>query len=185
VRVQVEHILASAIQLNRMIADLLDVSRIESRRLTLDCQLVDFPAFVRTVVERSAALTAGHPVRVTIVGEIPPLELDPGRIEQVLGNLISNAAKFGYSDTEIVLAVERRDAEIEISVTNQGPGIAPEELPKLFRRYYRTAEARAAQVAGIGLGLYITKGLVEAHGGRIWAESIPGQTTTFRFTLRC
>src|SRR5258708_39103373 len=148
-----------------MIADLLDVSRIEARRLTLDCYSVDFPALVRAVVERTTALTKGHPVRVSIVDEIPQLELDPGRIEQVLGHLLSNAAKFGYPNTAIMLAVERRDAEIEVSVSNQGPGIAPAELPKLFRRFYRTSEARAAGVAGIGLGLSITKGLVEAHGG--------------------
>jgi PAS domain S-box-containing protein len=183
VRTRIEHILASVTQLNRMIADLLDVSRIDARRLMLDCRPVDFPALVRAVVERTATLTAGHPVRVTVAGAIPPLEIDSGRIEEVLGNLLSNAAKYGYPNTDIVVDVERRDADVEVAVTNQGQGIAPEELPKLFQCFYRTPQARAAGVAGVGLGLYITKGLVEAHGGRIWAESSPGQMTTFHFTL--
>jgi signal transduction histidine kinase len=72
---------------------------------------------------------------------------------------------------------------VEVGVSNSGPGIAPDELPRLFERFYRTREARAGERTGIGLGLYITRGLIEAHGGRIWAESIPGQVTTFRFTL--
>jgi signal transduction histidine kinase len=151
--------------------------------MMLDCHQGDLVALVRAVVERTAALTQGHPVRVDVAGEIPPLELDPERIEQILDNLLSNAAKYSYPTTEIVVEIERCGAAVEVSVTNQGDGIAPEELPRLFRRFYRTVEARAGQVAGVGLGLYITKGLVEAHGGRIWAESTPGQTTTFRFTL--
>src|SRR5262249_42073723 len=154
---QVEHILASVTQLNRMIADLLDVSRIEARRLALERRQVDFPTLVRAVVERNATLTTGHPVRVTVAVAIPPLEVDPGRIEQVLGNLLSNAAKYGYPDTDIEVDVERRDADVEVSVTNQGQGIAPAELPKLFQRFYRTPGARAAGVVGVGLGLYITK----------------------------
>jgi PAS domain S-box-containing protein len=183
VHVWVRHILASATQIDRMIADLLDVSRIEAHRLTLDCRQVDFPTLVRAVIERTAMVTKGHEVCVTIAGEIPQLALDPERIEQVLSNLLSNAAKYSFPDTEVLVDVERRNAAVEVAVTNQGPGIAPKELPKLFQRYYRTREARAGRVGGVGLGLYISKGLVEAHGGRIWAESIPGRTTTFRFTL--
>jgi PAS domain S-box-containing protein len=183
VKTRVEHILTSARQLNRMISDLLDVSRIEARRLVLECKLVDLPALVHDVVERTAEITRGHPVRVDVKCEIPLLEIDPIRIEQVLTNLLSNAAKYSYPGTPIELTLECRDREIDTSVTNRGPGISQEELPRLFTRFYRTPEARAAHVAGLGLGLYITKGLVEAHGGRIWVQSVPGQTTTFTFTL--
>ncbi|MBI4497865.1 MAG: PAS domain S-box protein [Chloroflexi bacterium] len=178
-----EHILAGARQLNRMITDLLDVSRIEARRLKLERQVVDLPALVETVVERTAAVTQGHPVRVAVMGDIPRLEADPGRLEQVLGNLLSNAAKYGYPDTEIRVEVERLNDEVRVSVANQGEGIAPEELPRLFERFRRTRIAQEQRITGLGLGLYITRGLVEAHGGRIWAESIPGRTTTFRFIL--
>ena len=78
---------------------------------------------------------------------------------------------------------ERRDDEVEVSVTDHGAGIPPSEIPRLFSRFYRTEAARAGKVSGLGLGLYISKGLVEAHGGRTWVESVPEKTTTFHFTL--
>lgn len=182
-RTRIDHIRSSARQLSRMIRDLLDVSRIEARRLALECVAVDLPALVRNVVARTAELTRGHPVRVDVIGSIPTLVVDPDRVEQVLTNLLSNAAKYGYPDTEIRLTVTCHRGVVDLSVANQGPGISPEELSRLFTRFYRTPEARAEKVAGLGLGLYIAKGLVTAHGGRIWAESTPGQTTMFHVSL--
>ena len=179
----VEHIRTSARNLNRMIADLLDVSRIEANRLTLKRRPLNLKTFVEPIVERMAAVTDGHPVQVEVGGPLPEVMADPGRIEQVLTNLLSNAAKYGEPGTPIAVRLESRAAETQVSVTNHGAGIAPDDLSRLFQRFYRTPEAREGKVAGLGLGLYITKGLVEAHGGRIWAESIPSQTTTFTFTL--
>jgi PAS domain S-box-containing protein len=179
----VEHVLSSAATLNQMIADLLDVSRVEARQLALRPQPTDLPSLVRSVVERSGRMLRHHPVRVTVQGSVLPLEIDPVRIEQVLSNLLSNAAKYGYPNTEIQVEIERRGQVVEVSVANQGEGIPPDELPRIFERFYRTAQARTGPVAGIGLGLTIAKGLVEAHGGRMWAESIPSQTTTFHFAL--
>lgn len=178
-----EHILASVRSLNKMVRDLLDVSRIEARRIVLNCRPTDLPSLIRAAVERMAAMTRGHAVVIQIRGAIPPAEVDPDRIEQVLGNLLSNAAKYSYPDSEIQLVVESRDGNAELAVSNRGPGISPDELPKLFTRFYRTREARAGPVVGLGLGLYISKGLVEAHGGKIWARSTPGETTTFYVTL--
>ncbi|WP_437712832.1 PAS domain S-box protein [Sorangium sp. So ce448] len=177
-----QHILASARQLNRMIDDLLDVSRLESRRLDLRRVEVDLPALIRATVERTADATRGHRVDVEVPDGVPPLLADPGRLEQVLTNLLSNAAKYGAPETPIRIAVERRSGEVLVVVENEGKGIAPDELPRLFTRYYRTRDAKAGGAAGLGLGLYIVRGLVEAHGGRIWAESAPGKTT-FQFTL--
>jgi len=182
-RKAVEHILTSARNLATMINDLLDVSRIETRRLQLNLQRVDLVTLIRATVERAAAVTEGHPLQVEVEGEIPAVQADSGRIEQVLMNLLSNAAKYSYPATEISVRVSRHAGDVQVSVTNQGPGITPEEMPRLFGRFYRTQGARAGRVAGLGLGLYIAKGLVEAHGGHIWAESIPGQTTTFNFAL--
>ncbi len=179
----IANVLTSVRNLDRMIGDLLDASQIEARRLKLKKQRVDFPSLVRGVVDRATAMTKGHTVRLEIKGDIPHLDVDPGRIEEILDNLLSNAAKYSYPDTEIGVEVARINGEIRVSVTNHGEGIAPNELPRLFTRFYRTREVRGKGVTGLGLGLYITRGLVEAHGGRIWAESIPGQTTTFRFTL--
>ncbi|WP_437742381.1 PAS domain S-box protein [Sorangium sp. So ce1504] len=177
-----QHILASATQLNRMIDDLLDVSRLESHRLDLKHAEVDLPALIRATVERTADAMRGHRVDVEVLDGVPPLLADPGRLEQVLTNLLSNAAKYGAPETPIRIAVERRSGAVLVAVENEGNGIAPDDVPRLFTRYYRTREAKAGGAAGLGLGLYIVRGLVEAHGGRIWAESAPGKTT-FQFTL--
>jgi signal transduction histidine kinase len=178
-----EYILSEARNLNRMIADLLDVSGIESRRLAIQLERTDLPSLIRGVLDRTQGVTAGHRVHLEVRGTIPPLALDPARIEQVLGNLLSNAAKYSEAAAPIGLGVERRATAVEVAVRNVGPGIAPDELSQLFQRFYRTREARVQGRPGIGLGLYIARGLVKAHGGRIWAESVPGQITTFRFTL--
>ena len=178
---------ASAQRLRRMISDLLDSSRIEAQRLKLEYQVVDLPALAATVVEETAALTAGHSVRLEVVGEIPRLIADPDRLEQILINLLSNAAKYSYPETEIVLRIESQETEILVTVTNQGDGIPDDALPRLFSRFHRLHRPHAEPSEGLGLGLYITKGLVEAHGGRIWVDSTgqarQGRTTTFCFTL--
>jgi|GEM_PF-3384990 len=178
-----DHILTSARQMNRMIADLLDVSHLETSRLVVKKQSIDLGSFVSAVVERVGEATLGHPVHLAIGEGIPPVEADPGRLEQVLGNLLSNAAKYGNPDTVIQVQVACQSGAVEVAVTNQGPGISKEALPRLFQRYYRTPSAREGPVAGLGLGLYITKGLVEAHGGQIRVNSTPGAETTFAFTL--
>jgi PAS domain S-box-containing protein len=183
VQAYADHILASAQQLKRMIADLLDASRIETRRLKLECQPIDLGALVRAIVERAAASMEGHEVSVTRQGELPTIEGDPARLEQVLVNLLSNAAKYGAPGGPIEVQIAVEETDVQVAVCNQGVGIAPDERDAIFTRYYRAKNAPGRRVAGIGLGLYIAKGLVEAHGGRIWVESIPGETTTFRFTL--
>jgi signal transduction histidine kinase len=166
-----------------MIADLRDLSQIDLRRLTLRRKPVDLPALVRDIVERSAELTKDHAVSVHIRGEIPTLELDPDRIEQVVVNLLSNAAKYSDAGCPIEVQITVAESDVEVAMTNRGPGIPPGELPAIFTRFYRAERDQGGGVPGLGLGLYIAKGLVEAHGGRIWAESLPGETTTFRFTL--
>ena len=179
----VNHILTASRNLNVMISDLLDVSRIEARRLRLQRRIVRLDRVIQAAVERAAVITGGHTLRVVVNGELPPVEVDPARIEQVLSNLLSNAAKYGFPDSDIVVTLERSNGEAEVSVTNQGPGISSEEMPRLFSRFYRTKGAQGGGVTGLGLGLYISKGLIEAHGGRIWVESVPDQTTTFSFTV--
>jgi len=130
-----------------------------------------------------ASITQGHLMTVREAGVSRTAWADPGRVEQVIANLLSNAYKYGAPGTEIRIDVEGREDEVEVTVTNRGRGIPPEELPRLFQRFARSKRSQAAGVAGIGLGLYICKGLVEAQRGRIWVESTPGETTTFHFTL--
>ena len=177
------HILTSAQQLNRMVEDLLDVSRIEARRLALERQPVDMGALVRSVVDRGAEITRGHVVTVVVHGAIPPIDADPGRVEQVLDNLLSNAAKYGDASTPIGVEVDAKNGCVRVGVTNRGRGIVEEDVCELFKRFSRTRAARDGRVTGVGLGLYIAKALVEAHGGTIEVESVPHETTTFRFTL--
>ena len=113
---------------------------------------------------------------------IPKVNADPIRIEQVFGNLLMNALKYSDPETAVEVQVRLVDDEVRVLVTNGGAGISADELPKLFERFYRSASARAGSARGLGLGLYIAKGLMEAQRGRIWGESRPGQTT-FQFAL--
>ncbi|TAK31870.1 MAG: PAS domain S-box protein [Chloroflexota bacterium] len=179
----VEGISSGSRRLDRMIADLLDVSRIEARRLTLQREQIDLPRLVQDIVQRTEELTKGHPVKVEVRDGIPRIEVDPDRAEQILVNLLSNAGKYSYPDTEITVEVERRGNDVMVSVTNLGPGVLPEDQENLFTRFHRTRQAKEEKVPGLGLGLYIAKGLVEAHGGRIWIESEPRNFATFRLTL--
>jgi PAS domain S-box-containing protein len=164
-----------------MIGDLLDTSRIEAQKLTLRREPTDVPHLVRDIVDAIIDGLDGHRVVVSVHGEPARASVDPARIEQVLVNLLSNAAKYGEPGSDIAVEVVNRITAIEIAVTNRGAGLRPEEQAKLFTRFYRAQPGCAER--GLGLGLYICKGLVEAHGGRIWVESIPGATTTFHFTL--
>ena len=179
----VEGLLSATRTIDRMVGDLLDSSRIETRRLQLAPETIDLGVLARDVVDRLSTSATNHRLRVDIAEPIPPLVADPTRIAQVIGNLVSNAAKYGEAGTEIRVEAAARDCVVEVAVSNRGVGIAPEDLPRLFTRFYRTDQARTGGVEGLGLGLYISRGLIEAHGGRIWAESIPGQVTTFRFRL--
>ena len=183
VRDALEEIAVSSRRMGRMISDLLDVSRIEARRLALEREPVDLSFLVKDVVRRSGPLTQGHEVRVDVAAVVPEVDADPDRLEQVLANLLSNAGKYSHEGSEIRVGVESGQGEVMISVTNQGPGVEMEEREQLFTRFHRTRQAQDEKVPGLGLGLYIARGLVEAHGGRIWVESEPGKYATFCLTL--
>ncbi len=175
----VERIRSASKRLGRMIEDLLDFSRIEARRLSVRPRDVDFGAIIDAVVESHRETNA-----IRLVGEPGPrVSVDPDRVHQVLDNLISNAVKYGRPEAEIRIEWLDRGDLLEVVVTNQGAGIPAEDLPQLFSRFGRTHGARAHPTPGIGLGLYIARGLVEAHRGRIWAESVPGKSTSFHLTL--
>jgi len=170
----------SIARFGRMIEDLKDVSALETGRLSLAQATIELGAFVRDVVARSLDVRG----RVAVAAPRGPVlaSCDSARLEQVLTNLLSNAAKYGDRDTPIEVAVQTDGAYASIVVRNQGAGIAPDELATLFDRYTRTRAARRSGIPGTGLGLYIARGVIEAHGGRIWATSTGG-TTTFQLTL--
>jgi PAS domain S-box-containing protein len=183
IRSGAEHVVTSARRLDRMINDLLDMSRLEARRLELELQPVALDKLAAEIVERMTGQLRDHRVRIAASPSLPPVLTDALRFEQVLGNLISNAVKYGDADSDIVLELAADAGAVRVSVINRGPGIPPAEASRVFDRFQRTSGARRRGIRGIGLGLYITRGLVEANGGRIWVESEPGETTAFRFTL--
>lgn len=171
-------------RLKRMISDLLDVSRLEAHRLTLKCSALDLERLARETIEQlQLGELRGRPLRLVVSGPLAPVWADHDRVEQVLTNLLSNAVKYGAPETEIAVELRPHHESIEVVVTNHGRGIDPDELPHLFQRFSRGQRTSHAEVQGIGLGLYISKGLIEAQRGRIWAESTPFQLTHFHFTL--
>jgi signal transduction histidine kinase len=169
--------------LDRMIGDLMDASLIEANRLVLRPVRVDMAKLVGGVVERADALVSGHSVELVPSPGSAEVEGDPVRLEQVFTNLLSNAGKYGLPGTPIRVEVSTDAREVTVGVTNRGPGIPKDALPHLFERFYRTDASRRGPVPGTGIGLYLARGLVEAHGGRIWLEPGEDDRTTFRFLI--
>jgi PAS domain S-box-containing protein len=179
----VARIASAAKGLARLVDDLLDLSLLEARRLRLDRHWIKPQTLVREAVERLSYMADGQRVMVTEGQGLDEVCVDQMRIGQVLGNLISNAVKYGEKGSDIVLRIEQHGAEVDIAVENRGAGIPAEDVAHIFKRFARSAKARRSGAPGLGVGLYIAKELVEAHGGRIWVESTPGQTTTFHFAI--
>ena len=169
-------------KLDRMIGDLSDTSSIAAHQLSVACDDIDLTAVAHAVVDALRPASGGPTLRVVAAEPHLRAWADADRIHQVLGNLVSNALKYGDPGGEIVVEVVRREREREVIVTNTGPEISQDDLARLFDRFMRTREARASKQPGLGLGLYISKGLIEAHGGRMWAESTRGRTSV-HFTV--
>jgi PAS domain S-box-containing protein len=178
----VDTIIAQAERLERFIGDLLAVTRLESGQHELQRSRVELVALARARAEEAQELTQQHTIRVN-APETPVSGCwDQDRLAQVLANLLSNAVKYSPGGGEIEVAVRPGEREVEVAVTDSGVGIPADALPHLFGRFYRVAST-ARTTKGLGLGLYITRLLVSAHGGRIWAESGPNGGTTFTFLL--
>jgi PAS domain S-box-containing protein len=169
-------------RLDRLVRDLLDASQIDAQGIHLDLVAVRLPELASSIVSQVTAALGARAVVVVVTGEPPPVLADPLRLEQVMTNLLENAAKYSDEGTAIRILIEPSGRGAALLVEDHGPGIAPEELPRLFDRYFQTQRARAKR-RGLGLGLFITKGLVEAHGGAISVESLPGTGSTFKIWL--
>jgi PAS domain S-box-containing protein len=181
VRKSAEAIDTSARRMNVMIQDLVDVARMEGGQLRLDKRPTDLISFLYDLLERVKTVMHAERIKIDITQEIPPVAADPDRLERILVNLLSNALKYSPPETEVTLSARRKGDEVIVSVADRGLGIAPQDVSQLFQRYYRAKGARKTE--GLGLGLYISRMLVEAHGGHIWVESETGQGSTFHFTL--
>ena len=174
----------NASRLDLLIQDLLAISALESGRITLNLQ----PVLLRPLAEKVLAdLKARTDAKgVKLVNDLPELTAmaDADRLEQVLANLVDNAIKYGRADGTVIVGGQKTDADkIEIFVQDDGPGIPPESLDRVFERFYRVDKARSREQGGTGLGLSIVKHIVQSHGGKVWVKSEPGKGATFLFTL--
>ncbi len=178
-----EAVVGSARRMSVMLRDLVDLMHLEAgQRLQLNLLPVDLRPFLPGLKERLRGLLEVERVRIEIPEELPRVLADPDRLERIVTNLLSNALKYSAPGTEVTIHVNRRDDEVVVSVTDRGRGISPEQLSHLFEPYQRIRLATAPRES-LGLGLYITRGLVEAHGGKLWVESKVGEGSTFSFTL--
>lgn len=175
-----KHILDQSNRMTALADRLLDVSRIQFGRLTLEKQQVELAALVREISEQMQVAIGDHHLRVSTAEAVPAC-VDPSRVEQVITNLISNAAKYSPEGTDIDVALERHDGRALISVRDRGYGIPRDRQPYVFGRFYRAITDE--RKTGVGLGLYVSKGIVEAHGGRIWFDSEEGKGSTFYVEL--
>jgi len=192
-RVMLETVNADADRVTRLITELLDVSRIESGRMEVHRQLVDVPDRARKIIAgRVAAGDAEDRFRLEVLEGLPETWLDADKIDQILGNLVENAVRHGAGIVTIVVEPTRLEGEddpaaVAVSVRDQGEGISPDVAPRVFRQFWRGkprgGSRRGQHGGGTGLGLYIVKGLVEAHGGTICVRRAPGGGAEFRFSV--
>jgi two-component system sensor histidine kinase KdpD len=175
---------SEADRLRELIENLLDLSRLEAGVLRIDKELSRLAGIARDVTRKIQLSTASHTVELAWPAEDPVVLADPKRIYQVLQNLLSNAVKYTPSGGHILLRGELDRRNLVVSVMDDGLGLPAAEIDKIFERFHRVGGEVARRIGGTGLGLAICKGLVEAHGGLIWAESEgEGKGSTFRFTL--
>ncbi|HEY1622314.1 MAG TPA: PAS domain-containing sensor histidine kinase [Streptosporangiaceae bacterium] len=180
-RVMLETVNADADRVTRLITELLDVSRLESGRMEVHRQLVDVPDRARKII--AGRLTCGESedrFQLETGPDLPETWLDADKVDQILVNLIENAVRHGAGIVTTVVEATDIDGEpaVRVSVRDQGEGISPEVAPRVFRQFWR-----GKRRGGTGLGLYIVKGLVEAHGGTITVQRAPGGGAEFRFTV--
>jgi signal transduction histidine kinase len=169
-------------RLTEIIDNLLDMSQIEAGALRIDKEPVQLRTLIREVVDEMRMRTEAHWFVMDLPAELPRVFADPRRIRQVLRNLLENAIKYSKGG-QISVACEVEGAQVIVSVSDRGEGIPAEFLDRIFDRFFQVDGATTRRVGGSGLGLSISRGIVEAHGGKIWAESERGQGSAFRFTL--
>ncbi len=168
-----------------LVNDMLDMGFIQAGKIALAPRAMEFPAVASDVATSLAPLAARKGQRITcdVPPDLPLLVADDTRVRQVLANLVGNAIKFGAADHEVRVRARVADGWLRCEVEDEGAGIAPEVLPLLFQPLTQGDMSSTRRVGGAGLGLSIAKALVEAHGGRIGAENVPGHGSRFWFTL--
>lgn len=180
-RETVDAIIISAKRLDAMVKDLVDSASLSAGQLSLNKRPIELATFTQGLLTRSSAVMDVRRIICRIPVDLPPVSADPDRLERIFTNLLTNAFKYSPPETEITLGARVLDHQVLIEVVDRGAGISAEDLPHLFERFYRSEGGSTA--GGMGLGLFITKMLVDAHGGRIWVESEVGKGSAFYFTL--
>lgn len=176
---------ANAERLLVLISDILDFSKLDSASLPMTIERQQLEPVVAHAIQNLRTLIEERRIHVEmkLVQALPDLSIDPGRITQVITNLLSNAIKFSPMGGRIEVTSETGDGVVTVAVRDHGDGIASDDLPKLFRKFSQIDSGSTRRVGGTGLGLVICKGIVEQHGGKIWVESVPGQGSSFFFTV--
>jgi signal transduction histidine kinase len=180
----IDSILLQTGQIERLVNDMLDAARSDADRLELQLDRVDLLDVARSAIEQASATTANHAIRLETSQSALIGDWDYERLVQVFSNLLSNAIKYSPAGGEIVVTIEQTGGEATVSVRDEGLGIPADAIPRMFERFYRV-EGSGHGIKGLGLGLYITRSLIEAHGGRIAVTSEVGHGSTFTFTLPC
>ncbi len=170
-------------KLNRLIASLLDVSRLEMGQLVLQPEPMDVCTLVSTVVAQFEPALMGHVIEYRDPGEPVVVIGDAMRLEQVLQNLLQNAVKYSPGASEIRVEVAQHGGDVTVTVSDNGIGIPQDALPRLFERFYRAPNSEMHHIAGIGMGLYVVKEIVDLHGGSVTVESREGAGSTFTVRL--
>jgi PAS domain S-box-containing protein len=172
-------------RLFRLVSDLLDLARIEAGRFELRREPFDLVAGLRGAMERLRQLAQDREITLTLGAAegLPQVQADGMRMDQVFTNLLSNALKFAPSGGRIIVAARQQGPDLLVEIRDSGKGIPAEHLERVFERFYRVPLSDGGRLEGTGLGLSICKAIVEEHGGRIWAESVVGQGSTFSLTL--
>ena len=170
-------------KLQELVENLLDTSRIQAGSFTVEKKPVDLGELTQKVVERVKSIADSHSFRLRFESSLPSVLGDNRRLEQVLHNLLDNALKYSPQGSQITISSKVKNDHIQVSFADEGQGIPQAELTRIFDAFYRASRLDVQKVRGAGLGLTICRAIVEAHGGSIWAESVPDKGSTFYFTL--
>ncbi|MFC1917963.1 sensor histidine kinase, partial [Chloroflexota bacterium] len=170
-------------QLRNLVDELVDVSSIDSDRFEIEKKNVSIEGLIRNAIEELYGITNKRNIMISkdIPVTLPQMNVDAKRLKQVMFNLLDNAIKFSEDGSHISVKAEVNNAKLMVAVSDQGVGIAEKEITAIFERYYRVRDSIRA--GGLGLGLHISRQIIEAHGGRIWAESNKDKGSTFSFSL--
>ena len=179
----IETVIEESERLNKFIANLLDMTRLESGAIRPKTARHDVGEIIATALDRAGKVLAAHKVEIDVAADLPMLDIDPVLFEQALFNLLDNAAKYAPPKTTVLVEAWREENAVKLQVSDQGSGIPPEEIDRIFEKFHRAQKEDQVR-AGTGLGLAISRGFVEAMGGTLTAANrLDGQGAVFTITL--